>query len=55
MAYLVKLGANLLNEANSALRIVLGDIAGDIVQIAFDEAGELQPHYFAMPAASAIA
>jgi hypothetical protein len=51
----MKPGANLLNETNSAARVVLCNIAGDVVQIALDEAGEVQLHYFAMPSASAMA
>jgi hypothetical protein len=38
-----------------AARVVLCNIAGDVVQIALDEAGEFQLYYFAMPPAPAIA
>lgn len=55
VANTLKRFANLLNEADGAARIVLGDPVGNLFQIAFDEGGEFDAHYSVAPAASAIA
>jgi Bacterial extracellular solute-binding protein, family 7 len=46
---------DLLNECDRALGVVLSDVCSKLVQIAFDEARQFQPHYLAGPAASASA
>jgi hypothetical protein len=51
----MKPGADFPNKGNCAPRVVLGDIPGNIVEVAFGE-GESSSHiYFAMPMAAAMA
>ncbi len=52
---LLEFCTDILYECDGTLWIVLGDIGSNVVQIALDEVRELQPHHFAVPAASAIA